>query len=155
MVFRGSGSQTNILSPRTAGISKAAFIKFIGNVFVDSLKERVKESEANVHPEHMANGVVHPVTKETITKYKKLISDPLLRKTWLEAMCRELGRLAQGYGDVKGTNTVRFMSLDEIKNIPKDRIVSYARIVVDYRPQKMDPNRVRITAGEKFDFLPL
>ena len=107
----------------------------------------MQESEANVHPEHMANGVVHPVTKETITKYKKLISDPVLRETWLEAMCKELGRLAQGYGDVKGTNTVRFMSLDEIKNIPKDRVVTYARIVVDYRPQKKDPNRVRITAG--------
>ena len=39
------------------------------------------------------------------------------------------------------------MDLDEIKNIPKDRVVTYARIVVDYREQKKDPNRVRITAG--------
>ena len=34
------------------------------------------------------------------------------------------------------------------KNIPKDRTVTYARVVVDYRPQKEDPNRVRITVGE-------
>ena len=27
--------------------------------------------------EEVANGVVYPVTKETITKYKKLIEDPL------------------------------------------------------------------------------
>ena len=86
---------------------------------MDALKDRVKEGETNVDPEHFANGVVHPVTKETITKYKKLIDDPLLRDTWLEAMCKELGRLAQGYGDVKGTNTVRFMSLDEIKTSPR------------------------------------
>ena len=99
---------------------------------MDALKDRVTEYDANVDPEHFANGVVHPVTKETITKYKKLIDDPLLRDTWQEAMCKELGRLAQGYGDVEGTNTVRFMSLDEIKNIPKDRVVTYARIVVDY-----------------------
>ena len=39
------------------------------------------------------------------------------------------------------------MSKDEIKRIPKDRTVTYARIVVDYRPQKEDPNRVRITVG--------
>jgi hypothetical protein len=39
------------------------------------------------------------------------------------------------------------MSHDEIKRIPKDRTVTYARIVVDYRPQKADPNRVRITVG--------
>ena len=39
------------------------------------------------------------------------------------------------------------MSLDEISQIPRDRTVTYARIVVDYREQKADPNRVRITAG--------
>lgn len=33
-----------------------------------------------------------------------------------------------------------------IKGIPLDQIVIYARIVVDYRSQKEDPNRVRITA---------
>ena len=41
---------------------------------------------------------------------------------------------------------MRFLDLEGIKNIPKDRVVTYARIVVDYRPQKKDPNRVRITA---------
>ena len=41
------------------------------------------------------------------------------------------------------------MELEEIKNIPKDRdrVISCARIVVDYIPQKEDPNRVRITAS--------
>ena len=40
-----------------------------------------------------------------------------------------------------------FLTHDQIRTIPRDRIVTYARIVVDYRPQKSDPNRVRITAG--------
>ena len=31
--------------------------------------------------------------------------------------------------------------------ILNDRVVTYANIVVDYRPQKEDPNRVCITAG--------
>ena len=39
------------------------------------------------------------------------------------------------------------MTHDQIRQIPKDRVVTYARIVVDFRPQKEDPNRVRITAG--------
>ena len=39
------------------------------------------------------------------------------------------------------------MSHEEIAKIPRDRVVTYARIVIDYRPQKDDPNRVRITAG--------
>ena len=39
------------------------------------------------------------------------------------------------------------MTVDEIRKIPPDRVVTHARIVVDYRPQKSDPNRVRITVG--------
>ena len=31
--------------------------------------------------------------------------------------------------------------------IPKDRTISYGRIVVNYRPHKDDPNRCRITYG--------
>ena len=40
------------------------------------------------------------------------------------------------------------MNHDEIAYIPKDRVVTYARVVIDFRPQKEDPNRVRITAGD-------
>ena len=39
------------------------------------------------------------------------------------------------------------MTYDKITNIPKDRTVTYARIVVNYRTQKSDPNRVIITVG--------
>ena len=98
-------------------------------------------------PEEVANGVVHPVTKETITKYTQKNTDPLLRETWSKEMCKELGRLCQGYDDTKGVDTMQFLDLGGIKNIPKDKVVTYARIVVDYRPHKKDQNRVRITAG--------
>ena len=39
------------------------------------------------------------------------------------------------------------MSDDEIRDIPPDKTVTYARIVVDYRPQKSDPNHVSLTVG--------
>ena len=65
----------------------------------------------------------------------------------MKAMCKELGRLAQGYGETEGTNTFRFSTLEEIANISPDRTVTYAKIVVDYRPQKSDPNRVQLTGG--------
>ena len=44
----------------------------------------------------VSNGVVRPVTQEqeTITKYKQLINDPLLRDTWMEVMAKEPGGLA-------------------------------------------------------------
>ena len=62
-------------------------------------------------------------------------------------MCKELGNLSQGFGAHKGTNTVKFLTHEEIRRIPPDRTVTYARIVIDYSPQKDDPNRVRITVG--------
>lgn len=97
--------------------------------------------------EEVCNGVVHPVTKETLTQYRKVVKVPELRDTWTKAMSKELGNISQGFGDEKGTNTVKFLTHEEIKTIPADRKVTYARIVVDYRPQKEDPNRVRITVG--------
>ena len=91
--------------------------------------------------------MVHPVTKETITKYKKLIDDPLMRLVWSKSMCKKLGRLCQVFGDTEGTNTMRFLDINGIRNIPRDRVVTDARIVVEYRAHKKDPNRMRITSG--------
>ena len=57
--------------------------------------------------------------------------------------------MAQGDA-VTGTsckNSVFIMSHDDIKTISSDRVVMYARIVVNFCPQKKDPNRVRIAAG--------
>jgi hypothetical protein len=103
----------------------------------------------DLDPVHLANPVVHPTTGEHITSYEKLAKDPLMKEVWTTAFGKELGSLAQGDNKTgaAGTNTVFFMSHDEIANIPKDRTVTYAREVVDYRPQKEDPNRVRITVG--------
>ena len=59
----------------------------------------------------------------------------------------ELGILSNGYKDTKGTQTIHYMTHEEIKCIPGNRTVTYARILVDFRSQKTDPNRVRITVG--------
>ena len=40
-----------------------------------------------------------------------------------------------------------FLDHEGIKKIPRNRVITYVRIVVDYRAQKKDPNRVWITAG--------
>lgn len=103
--------------------------------------------DACVDLQEYSGGVVYPVTNETITNYKKLANAPLSKDTWTRALCKELGKIAQGYGDKKGTNTVRFLTHAKIAAIPKDRRITYARIVVDYRPQKDDPNCIRITVG--------
>ena len=60
--------------------------------------------------EEVANGVVHIIINRKITKYHKLIDEPLLRKVWMKAMCVKLGQLAQGYKDKKGTETIKFIT---------------------------------------------
>jgi len=101
-----------------------------------------------INIEEYCYGIVHPVTKETITRYRKLIKDPLLKDLWIKAMSKELHCLAQGcHGVTKGTNTIVYLSHADICKIPQDRTVTYARIVIDHRPQKEDPNHVSITVG--------
>jgi hypothetical protein len=43
-----------------------------------------------INIEEVCNGVFHPVTKETITKYTKLMDDPNLKELWVPAMSKEL-----------------------------------------------------------------
>jgi hypothetical protein len=42
----------------------------------------------------------------------------------------------------KGTNSIFVMSHAEIHNIPKNRTVTYARIVVNFPLQKADQHRI-------------
>ena len=140
---------------KTAFISQKALCKLVDKTMYHATEHFTPQclQGANVCNtptplEEVANDVVHPDTKETITRYSQLINDLVLRVVWLKAMCIELGRLSNGYKDTKGTQTIHYMTHEEIKCIPGDIItVTYARIVVDFRPQKTDPNRVRITVG--------
>ncbi|KAI2506705.1 Reverse transcriptase (RNA-dependent DNA polymerase) [Fragilaria crotonensis] len=69
---------------------------------------------------------------------------------WQHSNAEEIGRLAQGYGDVKGTNTMFFIP---VTAIPADRKATYLRVVVASRPEKVNPRRVRWTVGgDKVDY---
>ena len=65
---------------------------------------------------------------------------------WTKSMANEFGRLMQGVGTrmPKGSNTMKFVPKS---HIPPDKVVTYARIVCDYRPLKSEPNRTRLTVG--------
>ena len=94
----------------------------------------------------LAGAVLDPTTGDLL-EYRHLLAHPKYAKTWSRAGTKELGRLAQGIpGVVEGTNTIFFKSYDEIPNDRK-KDVTYARICVNERPEKEDPNRVRITVG--------
>ena len=99
---------------------------------------------------HCALPMIHPTMGETISSYKRLMNDPETAEVWQTAFGKDFGGMAQG-GDKtgqKGTNSVFVMTHKEI-DIAKNagQKWTYARIVVNYRPQKEDPNSIRITVG--------
>eukprot|EP00957_Ditylum_brightwellii_P188601 14358062-Ditylum_brightwellii.AAC.1 len=101
--------------------------------------------QKELHPFH-TNLVLHPETGKSMS-YVESITNPLTKERWTNAACKELGRLAQGWEGKKGTDTIEFLRKEKIKGIPKDRTITYARFVVDFRSQKKDPYRVCITVG--------
>ena len=94
----------------------------------------------------LAAAVLDTQTGELL-EYRHLIKSPVHQEIWGKGFTKEIGRLAQGIpGVVEGTDTLDFIAKHEI---PDDRWqdVTYARIVCNYRPEKSDPHRVRITVG--------
>ena len=76
------------------------------------------------------------------------MDDPALKGLWVPAMSKELHCLAQGKEGVPvGINTIFYLTHDEIRHVPEDCTIMYARIVIDHCPQKDNPNWVCITTG--------
>jgi hypothetical protein len=73
-----------------------------------------------------------------------LMKDPCLQPLWKRGFGNEVGRLFQGIRDIPGTDTCFFIKLT---NIPKDRHITYGKIVCDYKPHKKEKERVMLTVG--------
>jgi hypothetical protein len=93
--------------------------------------------------QHFSNAVVHPITGKQM-EYIALTNVPDLQPLWKRGFSNEAGRLFQGIRDIPGTNTCLFV---ELTNIPKDRNITYGKIVCDYKPHKKEKERVRLTVG--------
>jgi hypothetical protein len=98
---------------------------------------------------HHANAVIHPVTGKEM-EYSALMKDPRLQPLWTRGFGNECGCLFQGIRDIPGTDTCFFI---EINHIPKDRNITYGKIVCDYKPHKQEKERVRLTVGgDRLDY---
>ncbi len=89
--------------------------------------------------EHYANPMVHPITGETISSYKKLMHDPATAEVWQTAFGKDFGGMCQGDNKTgqKGTNAMFVMTHDEIAHTHQaKRVFTYGNPVVDHRPQK-------------------
>jgi hypothetical protein len=96
-----------------------------------------------------ANAVVHPITGKEM-EYMALMKDPRLQPLWTRGFGNECGRLFQGIRDIPGIDTCFFIKLP---NIPKDIKITYGKKVYDYKPHKMEKERVGLTVGgDKLDY---
>ncbi len=78
------------------------------------------------------------------------MNDPATAEIWQTAFGKDFGGMAQGDNKrgQKGTNAMFVMTHDEIKHaVAAGNFFTYMNPVVDYRAQKEDPYRIRITAG--------
>lgn len=83
-------------------------------------------------------------------EYKQLITNTTTKHVWENSFCNEIGRLTKGYKNkVTGTETMYFINFQEIPQNSK-QYITYGRIVVDYRPQKEETHRTRLTVGGNF-----
>ena len=105
-----------------------------------------ENAEINTVPTNWANAIVDDESGEVL-EYRHLIKREKYRKQSEHSFANEIGRLAQGVGGrEKGTDTIFFIPHSQV---PSDRKkdVTYGRICVNWRPQKAEPLRTRLTVG--------
>jgi hypothetical protein len=91
-------------------------------------------------PTDMLQAILDKSTSQLMEMWH-LLMNPKYKELWGKSYTKELARLLQGIPGVsKGTNTIIFIKHDEIT---ADRCckTTYARVCINYRPEKDDPNR--------------
>jgi hypothetical protein len=92
----------------------------------------------------MVNSVINEDTGASL-EYRHLIKDDSTFTVWNKAAANEFGILAQGVGNrIEGSNTFFFIPHQAV---PKGKIITYGRFVVDIRPNKSEIHRVCLTVG--------
>jgi hypothetical protein len=93
---------------------------------------------------HIANSVINEDTGASL-EYLHLIIDYSTFTIWNKAAANDFVRLAQGVGSrIDDLNIILFIPRQAV---PKGKLVTYGRFVVDIRPDKSEVHRVRLTVG--------
>jgi hypothetical protein len=92
--------------------------------------------------------LIHDKETNTYLSYCQLLHHPKYKESWVKSALNEFGHLAQELKDgrVKGTNTIKFICKDQV---PAERMkdVTYRSFSCNYKPNKEEKERTRLTAG--------
>jgi hypothetical protein len=94
------------------------------------------------HQTALLGTAVNPETSK-IAEYKDL-SQSSEGPLWQASNAEEIGLLTQGFGSVKGANTMFFIPHT---SIPKNKKATYLHVVATFRPEKTNPRQIRWTVG--------
>jgi hypothetical protein len=92
--------------------------------------------------------MIHPVTGKTISSNKELMNDPATAEVWQTPFGKDFGGMAQGDNKTgqKGTNAMFVMTHNKIAHAYcEKKFFTFTNPVINYHPQKDDPNWIRIT----------
>ena len=66
---------------------------------------------------HYTSPMIHPVTGDIISSYKRLMNDPATAEVWQTALGKDFGGMAQGDDKTgqKGTNSIFVMNITKSK----------------------------------------
>jgi hypothetical protein len=91
--------------------------------------------------------LIHDKETGKYLNYGQLLRDPKHAKLWAHSAANEFGQLAQGVGTrIKGANTIHFIRKNQVPNKRK-RDITYGSFKCDYKPNKEEKERTRLTAG--------
>ena len=108
-----------------------------------TLAAREQQRQVYQQQEHLAFAIYDEETGKLL-EYRHLHQHPKYREVWNKSFANEIGRLAQGIRDIKGTDTIKFIRKSQV---PAGRTVTYGRIVCKLRPMKKEVERTRLTVG--------
>jgi hypothetical protein len=99
--------------------------------------------------EQVAMLMVHLVTGETISTYKRLMKDPTTADMWQTAFGKDFGGMTQGNHKLgqQGTTSIFVMTHNKISRIPKGQTITYVRVLVGFCPRYWAPIAFKLLLG--------
>jgi hypothetical protein len=114
-----SGARKRIVTRHAINTLMCNECKRMNLVFPPTLLLPPVVEHAPSHIQHFALPMVHPVTSESISSYKKSMNNPVTSKVWQTAFGKDFRGMAQGNNKTgqKGKNAMFVMTHDEIKHV--------------------------------------
>jgi hypothetical protein len=134
-----TGARLRIVTRHVINALTATELESCQDLFTPDNLSVAHQGTPSIYPEHVVCPMVHPITGETISSYKKQMNDPATAETWQTAFGEDFGVMLQSNNKTgqKGTNAMFVMTHDEIRYIlAVGKKFTFSNPFIDYRSQK-------------------